>query len=68
MTKVLAILKHSPAACAFCLSIGIGSMLSVAYVDPQDRAAITKRQAVGSVLLLLPGLAHKFYDEETQQG
>ncbi len=64
MSKVLAALKHSPAACAFCLAFGIGVMLSVAYVDPSDKSGITIRQAVGSVFLLLPGLANKFYEAD----
>ncbi|MBL8218147.1 MAG: hypothetical protein JNL62_02905 [Bryobacterales bacterium] len=64
MSKVLDTLKHSPAACAFCLAFGIGVMLSVAYVDPGDKTAITIRQAIGSVFLLLPGLAHKFYEAD----
>ncbi|MBL8173371.1 MAG: hypothetical protein JNK48_01790 [Bryobacterales bacterium] len=64
MSKVLDTLKHSPAACAFCLAFGIGIMLSVAYVDPSNGTAITVRQAVGSVFLLLPGLAHKFYEQD----
>jgi len=66
MSKVLDTLKNSPAACAFCLSFGIGVMLSVAYVDPGDKTAITIRQAIGSVLLLLPGLAHKFYEADCE--
>ena len=64
MSKVLYSLKNSPAACAFCLAFGIGIMLSVAYLDPGDNSGITVRQAVGSVLLLLPGLAHKFYEAD----
>lgn len=62
MSKVLDKLKHSPAACAFCLAFGVGVMLSVAYVDPSEKTAITVRQALGSILLLLPGLANKFYE------
>jgi CBS-domain-containing membrane protein len=64
MSKVLYTLKHSPAACAFCLAFGIGVMLSVAYVDPGDKMAIAIRQAIGGVCLLLPGLAHRLYEED----
>jgi hypothetical protein len=64
MSKVLDTLKQSPMACAFCLAFGIGVMLSVAYVEPANHTAITVRQAIGSVLLLLPGLAHKFYEAD----
>ena len=64
MSKVLVTLKQSPAACAFCLAFGIGVMLSVAYVDPGDNMKIALRQGLGSVFLLLPGLAHKFYEAD----
>ena len=60
MTKVLDIFKNSAVACTSSIFFGIGVMLSVAYVDPGDNLGIALRHSVGSVFLLLPGLANRF--------
>ncbi|MCC6395290.1 MAG: hypothetical protein IT167_32175 [Bryobacterales bacterium] len=64
MAKVLAIMKSSPAACAFVMAFGIGAMLSVAYVEPDDTMRIHLRQVVGGVCLLFPGIAQRIADGE----
>jgi hypothetical protein len=64
MSKVLGILKTSPAACAFLMAFGIGAMLSVAYVEPNETSRIHLRQLVGGVCLLFPGIAQRLPDNE----
>jgi hypothetical protein len=64
MTKVLGILRNSPAACTFCIAFGIGVMLSVAYLDPNDTSTIGMRHALGGVFLLLPGMANRVANED----
>lgn len=63
MTRVLAHFANSPAACTFSIALGIGIMLSVAYLDPANTTAIAIRHGVGSFFLLLPGAAQRRRDE-----
>lgn len=64
MMRVLNRFARSPIACTFCISCGVGVMLSVATLNPEETAAIHLRQAVGSILLLLPGFVQRWRDEE----
>ena len=67
VTKVLEIFKHNPMACTFSIAFGILIMLSVAYLDPSESSAIRLRHAVGSVLLLLPGMAQRMRTDEDSE-
>ena len=64
VSRVLGIFKHSPAACSFSIALGVGIMLSVAYLDPADKSSIAFRHALGGVFLLLPGLANRIPEED----
>ncbi len=59
MLRVLSNLRNSPIACSFSMAFGIGVMLSVAYLDPDNKAAIALRHAVGGFFLLLPGVVNR---------
>ena len=64
MTKVLGRFANSPAACTFSISLGVGVMLSVAYLDPSQTSAIALRHAVGAIFLLAPSVAQRWRDNE----
>jgi hypothetical protein len=64
MSKVLGIIAKSPFACSFSIALGVGILLSVAYLDPTDIAAIQVRQVAGGVFVLLPGISQRFVPDE----
>lgn len=57
--KALAALLTTPTGSTLTITLGVGTMLSISFLDPSDSAHILKRQILGSVLLLLPAFAQK---------
>ncbi|MBL8209237.1 MAG: hypothetical protein JNK87_00920 [Bryobacterales bacterium] len=58
--KALAALLTTPTVSTLIITLGVGTMLSISFLEPSDSAHILKRQVVGSLLLLLPAFAQKW--------
>lgn len=57
--KLLAVLLTSPTGSTLAITLGVGAMLSISFLDPGDSRHILQRQMIGSFLLLLPTFAQK---------
>jgi hypothetical protein len=59
MKALFAALFTSPAGSTLTITLGVGTMLSISFLEPGETAQILIRQVAGSVLLLLPAVAQK---------